>query len=272
MSLTRSLQLLAVSAGIVAACPELHKRQSGGVTERTWLYENANDWARQDPAWETCQTGTQQSPLSLRVGESVSRLASGALLDIDYPTEMTGELTNWGYGPSYALDHAEGDYTTLPAITFSENGVNETVYLASWHTHTPSEHTVDGTSTKAELHFVHYTAAGKPRAVLGFRIDHGVENSTFFNQLPPMIPLNDTTTAVPGVVLNPMAAVQEVDNFDNFWTYQGSLTTPPCTEGKRWFVAQEVMSMSDEQMQALLKVSAFSARPSQELWNHAVEA
>lgn len=60
------------------------------------------------------------------------------------------------------------------------------------------------------------------------------------------------------------------DRFNDFWTYRGSLTSPPCTEGLRWFVARNIMFVSDRQMQDMLRVSTFSARAEQEVWNHEI--
>ena len=65
-------------------------------------------------------------------------------------------------------------------------------------------------------------------------------------------------------------ALKEVGNLKNFWTYKGSLTTPPCSEGLRWWVAGKVLEVSDAQMQALLGVSTYSARVEQMVWNHAI--
>lgn len=190
-----------------------------------------------------CQTGSQQSPIPLRLDQGLSRYHT---LDFNYPTNVTGDFHNWGYGPAYRLDRDnETDFTTLPSATFDEDSMNETVYLASWHIHAPADHTVQGDRSKAELHFVHADAEGHERAVLAIRIDPGNSNSTFFNQLPPMIGFNQT------------------ENHS-----KGSLTSPPCTEGLRWFVARNIMFVSDQQMQNILRVSTFSARSEQEVWRH----
>ena len=56
----------------------------------------------------------------------------------------------------------------------------------------------------------------------------------------------------------------------NFWTYEGSLTSPPCTEGIRWFVASEVLRIDVAQMTKLLESSMYSARVVQGLWEQNV--
>lgn len=173
-----------------------------------------------------------------------------------------GDFYNWGYGPGYAVDHPKGDFTGLPSFTFD----NETVYLDSWHTHTPAEHPVDGKRSRAELHLVHKTANGDYRAVLAIRIDVGPTQSPFFASLPTYIGFNDTSV-MHNVKLDNTLALNEVHRFSKFWTYSGSLTVPPCSEGLRFFIAQDGLSVSSEQMQALLGVSVYSTRDEQALWD-----
>ena len=188
-------------------------------------------------------------------------------MHFNYPANVSGVFQNWGYGPAFTIDHSDDDFTTLPSITFNENGVNETAYLHSWHIHSPADHTVQGDRSKSELHLVHATADGHERAVLAIRIDPGNAPSGFFSSLPPFIGYNNTNIHVPAN-LNPSLPINEVARFNEFWTYKGSLTSPPCMEGIRWFVARQILFVSDEQMQAILRVSTYSARAEQEVWRH----
>lgn len=70
--------------------------------------------------------------------------------------------------------------------------------------------------------------------------------------------------------MNAEMALAEVNRFSDFWTYQGSLTSPPCTEGIRFWVARNVMFVSNAQMQEILAVSTYSARAEQEVWMHQI--
>ena len=139
-------------------------------------------------------------------------------MDFDYPSNVSGDFHNWGYGPAYTLDHPEDDFTTLPSVTFDEDNKNETVYLASWHIHSPADHTVQGDRSKAELHLVHADAEGHPRAVMAIRIDPGNSDSQFFGQLPEMIGFNATEEHRLQVPLDVTQALGEVNNFADFWT------------------------------------------------------
>ena len=70
--------------------------------------------------------------------------------------------------------------------------------------------------------------------------------------------------------MDPSLALEDVGGFQKFWTYQGSLTTPPCTEGIRWFVASQPLYVDNDTLQSILAVSRYSARPTQQRWMHAV--
>lgn len=65
--------------------------------------------------------------------------------------------------------------------------------------------------------------------------------------------------------IDPMQAVREVNSFSEFWTYKGSLTSPPCKEGIQWFVARNILFTSVKQMQDILGASTFSSRAEQEV-------
>lgn len=134
------------------------------------------------------------------------------------------------------------------------------------------------------MHFVHVNSAGKPRAVLAFRIDPGNADSTFFSRLPEFISYRNISTTVQSSI-NPMMAVNEVAGFNEFWTYKGkyrlspwglelispgSLTSPPCTEGIRFFMARQLLFTGVNQMRALLRVSHYSARAEQQVWQHQI--
>lgn len=214
-------------------------------------------------AYELCQTGTQQSPiaLSLKYGLSI-----GHQYKFDYPNSTNGSFYNWGFGPAFDLPRPpKDDYTKNPSFTFD----NTTVYLKGWHIHSPSEHSVGGEFARAEMHFVHVDAEGHAKAVLGFRIDASEKENAFFAQLPDPVRWNDTETRIPANI-NLKAALASVYNFNEFWTYRGSLTSPPCTEGIRWFVAKQVMYTSVKQMRKILGASTYSSRVTQKVWQHRI--
>jgi carbonic anhydrase len=219
-------------------------------------------FVRVNPKYRLCQVGTQQSPiaLSLSNGLALNHVPSFN----NYLGNITGNFYNWGYGPAFTLAH-NGDWTSHPGFTYD----NKTVYLKGWHIHAPADHSVGGDRSKAELHLVHVDASGHEAAVMAIRLDPGNFDSPFFTQLPEMIDFNNMDIIEP-IAIDHTSALQAVQFFSEFWTYQGSLTSPPCTEGIRWFVARQIMFTGVKQMQDILGASTYSARAEQEVWQHRI--
>ncbi|KAF3903190.1 Nectarin-2 [Dactylellina cionopaga] len=268
--------VVAAFASRILACPEHHFHGKDQLRKRAepggdvaWSYDASYDWGHLSDSFSQCQIGTQQSPIPLLLNQGLSLHHKPYF---HYPTSINASLHNWGYGPAVTLPHAENDYTTLPHFTFEEEkGVNETVYLTGWHIHAPADHTVDSRRSKAEMHFVHVSpSTGKPRAVVAFRIDPGSADSKFFSHLPSLIRFKDTKTKHAMEGFNPTLALEEVGWLSEFWTYKGSLTSPPCTEGIRWFVAKNVLWVGVGQMQEILYNSVYSARAEQGVWLHQI--
>jgi carbonic anhydrase len=258
--------------------------------------------------YELCQTGTMQSPIPLRIDQGLSQQHI-ITLDANYGLPVAGHFYNWGYGPAFELSQDSGctngtaahgctNLTGLPSFSFHNDTTafkddvlsttkreTETVYLISWHIHAPADHTVQGDRSKAELHLVHVNSAGDERAVLAVRIDPGIASySPFIAQLPlPSSGENSATPAmstfpsfqqldrnIPITNMNMGLAMLEAGDFQEFWTYRGSLTSPPCREGVRFFVARQIMFVSNAQMQDVLRISRFSARDLQQVWMHQI--
>lgn len=216
-----SILIAGVLATAALACPDLEYhseklQKRADATGSSWSYVNANTWGGLSPDHGSCQDGTHQSPIGLRLDQG---FAPGPKFH-GYERNVTGAFANWNYGPSMTLQHPEGDFSTLPRFAFGEGNRSETVYMSAWHMHAPGEHTVDGRRSKAELHLVHVTPEGKPRAVLALRIDPGTEDSEFFKQLPPLIGHDENGRHVDATV-NVGLALSEVDYFKRAWTYAG---------------------------------------------------
>lgn len=228
-----------------------------------WAYDASYNWGAIKPAYETCHTGTQQSPVALTLTEGLSHYHYPTFSE--YDRNVSGNWSNWGYGPSYNLSHPADDWTTLPVLKWD----NETSYLKGWHIHTPADHSVGGDRSKAELHMVHVNSDGLETAVLAIRLDPGSSPNAFFSQLPPLVPYRNPKP-VPNVQMNMDLILTAAGHFSDFWSYKGSLTSPPCREGIRWFVARNIVFTSVQQMRDVLTVSTFSAREEQQIWLHEI--
>lgn len=223
---------------------------AGGGT--AWHYKsNGSDWGSKSE-YSLCGTGTQQSPINLT---KAAALASENM-------EVNGSNYNnyetagvyWTGGKtmqvSIADDGNQGEFT----IDFW-NGTSQTFVPLQFHLHGPSEHSVDGKLYDLEVHIVHkYKQEGamKLGAVIGvfFEVVDGAENNAFLDSLQVDRLNTSTNTSDANAMqvedLNLEDFLATVD-FGKYWNYNGSLTTPPCTEGIEWTVIETPIPISQSQ-------------------------
>ena len=130
--------------------------------------------------------------------------------------------------------------------------------LQQFHFHGLSEHTFEGKGSDMELHLVHKSAAGES-AVVGVLLVRGASSGALtriFRQLPDDLD-----------VQHPLPAPFNPGNFlpadRSYYRYEGSLTTPPCTEGVHWIVLKDPITVSSEDLAQFHERIHFNARPVQ---------
>ncbi|MGD8593021.1 MAG: carbonic anhydrase family protein [Gammaproteobacteria bacterium] len=186
-------------------------------------------------AYETCGTGREQSPI-----------------DLTNPTFKNTDDIDTHY-KSWSLNVENNGHTIqinmAPGSTLDIEG--ETYYLLQFHFHGDSEHTVNGGHEPVEMHFVHMNSKGE-LAVLGVFIEedrHDKPNA----QIAAILQLAPEEVGKNNIAHNVVKASELLPgkSIDSFWYYHGSLTTPPCTEGVKWYVAKEHIYASHEQIEGL---------------------
>ena len=202
----------------------------------TWGYSGPGapeHWGSLSEEYRACSLGVEQSPVDI-TGYAPG---DGATLAFHYSgvaiaARNNGHTVYLDYGPGNALDVGGQRYELL--------GI---------HYHSPGEHQLDGESFAAELHLVHQDDAGS-LAVIGLLYRLGEAN--------PLIQhiLDAAPDGIGSVDLadGPMAA-DYVPGIANYYGYDGSLTTPPCTEGVRWCVMQSVGTVSQRQVEQLQELT-----------------
>lgn len=259
----KTLLTAAMTLPFALACLQessLHKRSTEASTP--WTYETSINWGHLSPSYNTCRTGTKQSPIRLSVSHGLCHKHVPTFTNYQH---INGTFKTWGFGPAFSL--STDDLSKNPKLAWDD----ETAYLVGWHVHAPSDHLIDGRRAKAEIHLVHADASGHESAVVSVLLDAGTTSSPFFSSLPPYISVNSTASEFQkqGVV-DLELLLKDVGMLDEFWSYEGSLTTPPCREGIRWFVARKTVLLGTGQMQKILEASMFSARAEQEVWLHGI--
>jgi len=145
-----------------------------------------------------------------------------------------------------------------PGSTIVVDGIS--YELIQFHFHTPSEHTISGKPAAAELHLVHRSADGV-LAVIGVLVQRGPESAA-------LAPLWKSLPAVEGpahLVNGRINALDLLPARRTTYRYDGSLTTPPCSEGVKWLVMTTPITMSDQQLARLTAIIHTDSRPVQSL-------
>lgn len=212
--------------------------------EIEWDYEGERGpaaWGSLDPAFASCAIGLSQSPLDLRGADS-----RGA------------DPIRAAYRPTRLL--VENNGHTVEGVPEEEQTLRigaKRFELVQFHFHTPSEHAVSGRRYPLEVHFVHQAQDGE-RAVFGVLVARGDRNEAFaeLGRLPRRAGSEtevEERVDLRGLMPRRLTAFR----------YAGSLTTPPCSEGIRWNVADAYVEMSRRQIRRLRTIIGHSARPLQ---------
>jgi len=222
-----------------------------------WSYQGRTGpmmWGKLSPAYRACSKGQQQSPVDIRRAH-----LDKALKPIEFHY-LGGPVTIENNGHSVEVQVNPGSYIVVDGMRYN---------LVQVHFHHPSEHTINGDLSDMEIHLVHRSAEGK-LAVLAVLLS---ENADFPNAT--LATLWAHMPAQPGQsekitdMVNPGGLIPRDRGY---WTYTGSLTTPPCTEGVQWFVFEQSISISRSQYNTFANLYKMNSRPTQDLHGRQIEA
>ncbi len=192
-------------------------------------HEGPEYWGELSPDYATCSSGKNQSPVDL------TGMVEGDLpeLEVNYKTGG-GEVVNNGH--TIKVNYASGSTIAVDDHFFE---------LKQFHFHTPSENTVEGHSFPMEAHFVHADKDGN-LAVITVMYELGENNDELdkaWSQMPQkagekekLEHMVDASKLIPG-------------DGHEYYRFNGSLTTPPCSEGVAWFVIKQADTASREQIE-----------------------
>jgi carbonic anhydrase len=257
--------LLAAVGGTAVAAEPPHFEYAGD--------EGPANWARLSPGFASCGTGRSQSPISIARAQHDADLPP---LDIRYTTlavdfKNNGHAVQTDYAAGSTLTDAYHDDAPYKAIVSHAPGstighLDSTFELKQFHFHAPSEHQLNGRNAAAEVHFVHVDKDGNI-AVIGVLVQEGAPHPTIA-RLWQSLPGKEGQENPLGGAIN---AADLLPGDRAYYFYQGSLTTPPCTEGVRWLVMKEPITMSAGQIAALKKAISFdNNRPVQPMYGRVV--
>lgn len=219
------------------------------ATEVHFCYDHAEcgpaNWGNLAEEFHLCKDGLNQSPINLYR----SREARVPALKTAYKsTPLT--ITNNGH--TAQVNYASGSTLTVGSKKYR---------LLQFHFHTPSEHLKDGRAFPLEAHLVHVDDYGN-LAVLGIFLKEGDRTNAFLKPIFDNIPKTEGEVEVAGVDVNVSGLLPREREY---YSYAGSLTTPPCSEGVSWMVLEDAVSVSKEQIEQFRAIFEGNARPDQPL-------
>ena len=217
--------------------------QDHGSHAQTWTYGGATGperWSGLDPANAACTTGQQESPIDLK-GAITADLGD---LDIDW-SPMVAAARDTGH--AIQLDAPEGSTMAMGGQTYR---------LLQFHVHQPAEHLLNGRRFPLEIHFVHAGPDGI-LGVLGVFADIGVASA------PLQAMIDSLGAPATGPMLDPNGFLPAGRDF---LRYEGSLTTPPCSETVDWVVLSDPITVSQAQIDTFERLHPGNTRPIQPLY------
>lgn len=184
------------------------------------------------------QVGMKQTPINIDSTKATPGLLPALTfryLDSPLEVENTGHVVEVHYAPGSSL--------------LIGKSPTDDYKLVQFHFHAPSEHTVDGKSYDAELHLVHTNILGEI-AVVGILLNKissdlnktSTATAGIYQDVVSTAPMKGGSAHPAGRKLN---AKDLLPASKSYYSYTGSLTTPPCSESVRWFVLTKPVEVSD---------------------------
>jgi carbonic anhydrase len=243
--------LLVVTVVFVPASPRtLDGERRHNTRKSEWTYEGANGpehWRDLDPEYAACKVGKQQSPIDIRN----AKRGEVSVLRFEYKRGPL-KIVNNGH-TAVRVNYAPGNGNVLI--------VGDKRYeLTQFHFHRPSEEFIHGKPSDMVIHLMHQSSDGKVAAV-AVLLKAGRANAVV-RQLWEHMPNTPGTEVIAGAEVDPTGLLPRDTSY---YSYMGSLTAPPCTEGVTWFVLKTPVDVSAQQINAFAKLYPHNVRPLQPL-------
>lgn len=218
-----------------------------------WSYEGEGapaNWSKLQKDYALCGSGKRQSPIDIRNGIGVDLEP----IKFNYKTTMFRVVNN---GHTIQVNVGAGSTVTVMGRRFE---------LVQLHFHRPSEERVNGMAFDMVVHLVHKDLDNQ-LAVIAILLEQGKEQpviQSIWNNLP--LEVNQEISPVVAIDLNRL-----LPDVRTYYTYMGSLTTPPCTEDVMWIVFKQPVSVSEEQVAIFSRLYRNNARPIQQVNNRLIK-
>ena len=231
------LALLAITVTPIASLAKPQFGYSGNI--------GPDKWSSLSPEYAKCSDGSEQAPVNI-VSDKTQKKSNVVSILPSYAPTVEDTIVNTG--------------TTIQVNSEGKLLIGNKEYkLLQYHFHTPGEEAINGVHFPFNAHLVHQDAAGK-LAVVGVNFAEGSPNSfiaALWKYLPAKKGQNvaKDLPSLMGILPKDLA----------YYTYPGSLTTPPCTEGVQFYILKQPLTISPAQLAEFRKLHPMNARPLQPL-------
>lgn len=220
-----------------------------------WSYSGADgpeNWGRLGKEFALCGLGQRQSPIDIR--KTIK--ADLAPIQFDYKSIPLSIADN---GHSIKVDTPEAGTITVDGESYS---------LLQFHFHKPSEEKINGKAYDMVAHLVHQSKEGK-LAVVAVLFEAGKKEHPLIQTLWSNLPLDQATPVKrKDLRFDPTDLLPQKRAY---FTFLGSLTTPPCTEGVLWLVLKTPVQVSKEQLAGFATIYKNNVRPVQAVNNRVIK-
>ncbi len=244
--------LLSLGAGISLPVSSFAEQ----TNQAQWSYQDeatkADKWADLSPEYARCSKGKNQSPINIDSKKSLNVMTRG--IKFNYGLIVPKSIRNTGKLIQVIVDNSHENPANIKV-----DGIK--FELLRLDIHIPSEHTLDDKHYPMEIEFVHKSKAGQ-FALVSRMVVPGRPDRTL-RKLLQQLPMQKGEAAL---AANALRNSEMKKKYANYYRYSGSLTTPPCSEGVRWFIMKQPMTFSKQQYEKFrAAVKQDNNRPLQKL-------
>ncbi len=242
----RTFLIAVLSLSFTAGAQQAPAPAPAPHTGAPWSYygkKGPSNWGKLDPAYAACSKGNLQSPIDIRNAKIDPTLQP---IEFHY---LSGPVTMLNTGYTVRINVVPGSYILVGGARYD---------LVEFHFHHPAEDLVNGKLSDMVIDLVHKNSTGQ-LAIIAVRLNEGRVNGSLAT-LWPSLP---QTTGATATIQDPFNPLGLLPSDRSYWSYMGSITVPPCTEGVHWLSMQNPTELSQDQLQAFARLYPDNARPIQ---------
>ena len=250
------LRILARTALITMCCMLFLTRRISAQEHQPghhWDYGSTNGprhWGDLSPEFHACSSGHRQSPIDIRDTQK----ADLPEIVFEYKPSPLRIIDN---GHTVMINYQSGSYVMVG---------DQRYQLKQFHFHRPSEEKIHGKSADMSVHLVHDNGSGK-LIVVAILLQAG-EDNPLIHELWKNLPKEQEKEEVLDSIQIDISQLLPQDR--SYYTFEGSLTTPPCSENVTWIVLTHATSVSAAEIDQFSQLYRNDARPTQPLYGRTI--